>query len=981
MSELKSMKNSKFKGEDLRSRPLDNVDLTGSNLSNANLAGMTLNGTNLDKCDLREADLNGTTFINVSAKGIQAKGNWQNVTLRDSDFSGMTAKKSVFNSCVFDKVLLNKANLNRAVFDQCTITDCEMYAINAPDATFKNSKFEKSKLKESDLSCPNMDQCSFTECSFTSSDISGAVAKNVTLTNCDLEKVDLIASEFENLILKNNNMQKANFRYARGLSEEQKNQIKQAGGKVSKGLIRKALKAVFGNWTGRAIFAAILITVVATVLIYNRDPGNWPFQRLLDTANQYRQQGKTKESLQYLVILQKRYCSSDDPRCMSVLFDLASAHLELQQEEQALLLFKQLLTYEDTDDTYIARIQMTIANTLEKQGKYSEALEAIEKVFQQPGTTHLLEGFQDVLLRIAARSEYHTRIFALLDTVKKSSFDPSMIAQTEYVRASTLLAIGKRKQALKIFKSIVQMDDVASESIVRSILQMAQIYQEMGQTEKVREAHRQLRERFPEAIENITSNQFDEAQRFLEQGKSEEAKELYREIIESSPNTEIMNTARMSLASILIREENFSQAEELIKLIIDNANDDNHNRQMAEARILQAELEAYQGNHKKAAAILEKVIESNVDSDLISRAMFQISLSLRELGQYKRAIDILTKRIDRSEDGQQRFAEILNLAQLYNDMDKPKEAIKCLTKALATTESNNQIIEVLQQIVGIYKFKLNDNEKAVEQLLTFIDKYSDDLRIVIWVKIELVEIYRNNRQFAESNEILRQIAQTPFQADHIPQNITNITWGNEDPTSNITVITILKRVAQLVDARNSQGANARLALASQWLAPGSPDGEPREEIDEDDIEQAKKYAEEVIENCGDMNLVYNGMETLATIYLLKNDCKKAQQVFSRLTTLFPENRAKTLSYLGQANALARCKNIKGSLRLYQTALDECESETDCCRIASDRAQTLVFTEQVKNAIKAYQYIIENLPNCWAVGEAQQYIRQNTTENE
>lgn len=151
------------------------------------------------------------------------KGEYENCTFRDCEFSQSDLSGISFTECTFTGCNLSLAKLGQAAFKDVTFAECKLlglhfencnqflFAIDFDRCTLNLSSFYQLNLKRCRLK-----KCSLQEVDFTESDLSGAVFDHCDLTgavfeNTNLEKTDFRTAFNYTLDPEVNRMKKARF--------------------------------------------------------------------------------------------------------------------------------------------------------------------------------------------------------------------------------------------------------------------------------------------------------------------------------------------------------------------------------------------------------------------------------------------------------------------------------------------------------------------------------------------------------------------------------------------------------------------------------------------------------------------------------------------------------------------------------------------------------------------------------------------------
>ncbi len=967
--EGKSLRKSKLDGQDLRQRDLRGADLTSSSLANADLSGLDLTGAILNKANLRDAKLDGANLSGVEAKELQARGTWEKVIADGADLTGLLARKLEFNDCRFTRVNFSRANLRRVVFRRCTIDNCDFTEATAPDVSFLDCQVTDSKLVRSDLSCPTIKNTTFAGCSFTHSDLSGAVINGVSISKSDLTKADFIAGEFENVTLQENILAKANFRYARGLSEEQNAQIRAAGGRASRGWTRKAMRAVFGTWPGRIAFVVVAAGIIFAVVSHKMNPEYWPFDRLMQSATAKREARDFNSAIRFCNIMLRKHCD-DKIRCAMIKAELARTYQTAGKTNEAIKYFSEVLAYDTLDAAQLFDIEMEIVRTLAQAKKYDDALTRISALFERPeAVTHL----DSVLNQVAVMSEdeaYLDKLLSLSERFRSTLTDQTMVQQVDLTRASLLQKTGRNEESLKLLQELVNSGTAPDRVVRQALISSAEIYMRLQQPDKAAQMYRQLHDRFPDQSQDLMFARITEGQIISGQDRLSEAEKIFREVIAQATDDLPRNAAKLALANLLIRMHRFDESQKLLDGMIHDlpAGDRQHN----EATIMLASLFRQQDRPKDAIAVLEPLIKRDIDGNSISLARRELVASYRMTNRIKDAIKLIKLEIDSGTDANQKMFDLQTYADLLIADNNLPAALTALDQA-AASQTGDDAFRMQQRICDVLKNAGRLDDAAV-RLKKVVAEAGNNVPVKLWALIEQIDIARRRNQNDVANELLKQLAAIPVQAGQMPPNLLSITWSVNDE-GNQLVRAILERVIAVESADSFVGANTRLALANKLIEiPPAPPNQTPPDLTQR-LNRAEALCREVIARNTDINQIFQSYEVLGRISQQRGDMNAALAGYLEFERNIKHERVKALAALGRAITMMAWSKRDEALTYYKQAQAVCMDNMDCCRIASERAEQLVAAGRAAEAREVYLYVRDKLPNCWGYEKALKFLEQ------
>jgi len=955
---------------DLRKENLTDVDLTAAKLDRANLAGMELSGTILNKADLRQAEINNATLNKVKAIQAQVKGTWENVRCEHVDFTKLIARKWECKNCSFIGVNFSRANLRRAVFNNCTFNDCNFTEANAPDIVLNDTAIENSRFPHSDLSCPTIKNSSFTACVFNQTDLSGAAITQVVFKQCDLQKADLIAGEFSDLVLTDNTLTKANFRYARGLSEEMIETIRAGGGKASKGLFRKIGKMLFGSWPGRIIAIALLLFVLLGITHYRNNPANWSFERLMHEADLNNIQGNQAKALKLYHVLADNYCN-DEMRCANIKIGMIQTYQAMKKYDEALALIDQVLGFEYIDpmqqiDLHMHKVQVLI-DTKQNQAAVNE----IETLLVNPGISQHTESILGQLMMLTNDDSWFDIILTLLDKHKAVFIQPGEVAQVELLKAIIYEKKEHFTQAEELYLSIEAIDNAPDLTIRRAMMSLAEMYMQQNKPQQAQQTYQRLRQRFPDDVNDVLMARLHEAQIALGNGERDKAERMLREVIAEADFGIVYRTAQLSLASLLIDRRVFDEADRLLDDVLNNT--EAMEQAYADATILQANSLSRRDRHDDAIELLQPLLDQSYNintKNFIRRALVD---AYRIKGRHEEALELIRLTIENSQSEMEKATDLVTYSELLRLTGNLDEALESLEQALTfQNEANNKML--LEQRICELLQQTDRQEQALKRLQRMSTQDDLEKQQRLWALIEIMNIQRNQGNHQKVNEILNELLEMPFEQGDVPYNLLNITYSDDEEGKRL-IRAILQKVIKIEAPAEFVGATSRLTFVNQFYLQSNFGNLPEDEAKKIAVD-GEAMLREVIEQNTDFNLIFQGYELLSQIKLQMNDPQGALAVFDEMEKVQTHERTRSLALLGRAIVAVRTDNTDEGLKLYAEAAELCQNDMDCCRIKSEYAQHLIFADRKDDAKKIYQNILETLDDCWGREEAKRFLGED-----
>ena len=155
-----------------------------------------------------------------------AKGEYENCTFSDCNFSGSDLSDIKFSECEFLGCNLSLAKLTGTAFRDVTFKDCKMlglrfencnqfgFLVSFYHCTLNHSSFRKQKLKKTTYKDSKLEEVDFTESDLSSSVFDNCELTRATFESTILEKADFRTSFGYSIDLELNRVKKAKFSQA-----------------------------------------------------------------------------------------------------------------------------------------------------------------------------------------------------------------------------------------------------------------------------------------------------------------------------------------------------------------------------------------------------------------------------------------------------------------------------------------------------------------------------------------------------------------------------------------------------------------------------------------------------------------------------------------------------------------------------------------------------------------------------------------------
>lgn len=278
------------------------------------------------------------------------------------------------------------------------------------------------------------------------------------------------------------------------------------------------------------------------------------------------------------------------------------------------------------------------AESLLQRGEHPAASEAFEKLVQSakdhPSRTNWeLRGITAQYL--AGQPE---KALVRIDAIVKESKDPSVQAEARFLQGACLLKLSKPDesiaaldQSLKLSSTWGQADEV--------LLVLAQAHEAKQDKVKAKEVLERLLKEFPKSRFK-TQAEFRLGQLSAQAGKTQESIDWYQRVIVQNTDTSLRDFAKFDTAYLLIQQNQYAQAQELVLQVIDSTK----NPGLAqEAIVANAICLRQTGKLEDSIGALTKLIEQNPTKGAMVKALYELGVGLVSDSQFERAVAIFDR--------------------------------------------------------------------------------------------------------------------------------------------------------------------------------------------------------------------------------------------------------------------------------------------------------------------------------------------------
>lgn len=1019
------LRNAKLVKEDLTSRDLRGADLTGAVLSKARLAGMDLSGVKLFKANLQDAELDSARLTGAELREAKVRGDWTKVEASKADCSGILGQKWALLDCRFNETSFTKSSVRRLVVRGSTFDNCDFTKLTAPDAVMADCTFRNCRFDQADLSCPKMTGCVFENCRLADTDLSGPVIEKTMFKQCDLTKADFIAGEFKELELNASTVARANFRYARGLTPEQKEAIGAGGGKISKKRLIATLKALAGTRRGRIGSLVLLVIVAVLIILHLAQPENWSDQKLKKNIDECYQKMMINQELEdiperaiayFRVLIDRRIEEEKYGEALTQRLAMAEflfRYLEVMRnrmmnvvlsEEQSqavdlafnsmIQIFEEIENLPDLDES------MRVSYAVEKLKNMVLKLEMLAIQKRDEAYANIEEEFFTNLNRHLEKASGFHKAFELFELIgnsyilKPATYEKSVAIVTRLEQDARQANFWRRW--LPFPALLARQDSDSPISDVDFLYLEARLLDKLG---KQQEALAKLKE-----LENTPGAPDDKVRRGMmfmadlqrSLGLGNEVLATFERIRRRYPDAiNDICMSQVSEASYLQGAGRFQEATNAFQRIIDEGLCNTAQMIMAKSGI--TSIFMAQGRLEQAEAVAREVTESLEPSDpSYITAISQLSEIYLQQNRNEDARKLLEEVVRISIDPNFVNQARRKLVQVHWQNQEKEQAIELMETLLENaTDPNVKITDLvnyaemqaamdrldlaaaaLEEALGLagndQKLMLVQNYAGIlnrtgkhEQLHEFLEKLISEnpptTPLHLWARFELVIIARRDHHDQEANDLLREILRTDFQESVLPPNFLNATYA-EDPEGRALVGELLEKILAAQPASTYAGSNARLLLANRLL-------EEKTQPSAEEKERAVGFAREVIRENRDPNMMSQGYQFLAQLARRDGDKQQALQWYREMEKQHLNDRMANTAVFEQGQLLLELGEEKEGLGKMEAAYTACVDPNDCCRIAFQYGNRLAENGDRDHAREVFEYIRDQLPECWSRDEA------------
>ncbi|MCZ7582873.1 MAG: pentapeptide repeat-containing protein [Deltaproteobacteria bacterium] len=957
-------------GADFTKAKLAGADFTDADLSGAVFAGADLSGAILTGARAEGADFTGANFQKTVMGGLKAaradfsRASFRNVEAEDVDLTGAKFVGASLSRCVLTKARFvetttDEANFFRSRFDSCVFDSCSMKSMKAPATRFEKTEVRRCDFLSSDLLSLYTSETTIEACAFATADMAGMLSVQSRWRNCDFSGAELTASEFKECSFEGGSFAKSNFRYVAGLSEEQLAAVKEAGGRVSRYLFRRALKWVFLTNIGRLSFAVVVVASVASASMYYKNPANWSKEKLWERAGNAANEDRLENAIQYYEALVEKLPDGSD-QMPDAKAGLAKLYIRSSQIDKAEALIENLLNDELVLPSVRLDAMTMLGETRIRRGEYDGIRTLVGKILELPAQEDsILFSVTHINNELIPRQQF-TLVRTIVDDCLEK-FEGNIKAQSAllFSRAHAFLGANKPDDAIADLELLNTMD-IPSETRMEILTTLGGAFQAKRELDKALGYFNDLITKYPEATDKIFQARLNIAHILREKGRREEAMAIYQKLAEESENHDQKAQAANALAGLQAELGRHGEAEKILEGLLSDSGADERTR-MGTVVDLARNLQA-QGNTREALKLINKNIKETADPTLLRL----LRESRMDLNSVNGDIDVAVK------DGEYLLSQATEpwsinsyrtrLAALYERKGRLEDAVKTLAPLLTQSTNEDTLLQAYQQIFEI-NLHMNQRDRAkeiAEELVKLKDMPSLNLTGVML----LAELYAQDGDMEKAHEYLQQVMTMPVPARLPERAVSAMNLGMNDALRDDAIAIyeyFLSEIGQTGDPDSVW--MTRLYLGHLVAQKG-------------DFEGARKLYLSVFDNAANAGIQQQGGESLGNLLANNQLLDEAEQVYRSILKRWPEQQ---VTKMNAQIGLAQVENYRGrhdaAIKILADLAPACVDDNICCRIQSDLANFYRQLGDTDGLTKTYKTVVSRYPECWIAEEARAALNQ------
>ncbi len=697
-----------FSGADLSGADLSRADLRGTNLTGANLSGAKLEKADLDGADLTGATLDDASFVGTKAREAKfenvraAKSVWRDALASKSRFAGVDFREADFTGADLVETSWEKAELGGANLERSIWINAELAEVRARSANGTDIDFFLSQIRDSDFGESALTKSNWSSTRLERVDFRGAKLAHAQFSGGRHEAVDFVDAELKGAILKS----------VKGYDEAALVAFRERGAKTSSLLWLRALRTLRTNRLAQAAVAVIVASAMAYGWLWYKDPTNWSYTRLEQSAGDAVSKQDIPRAIQLYELILAKY-PHDPFRVANIRVQLANLYLGQNKLDDARRYFDLVVT--DATDrpelkASLFSAELGLADALAQERRYDDSVAAFRSFAERwnayPESSRAWERIAQIEV---LRGDIEAAEAAYLKIVDSKQYSSDAIFNANL----SLARLWKEHGAGP--KAIARLDEVLAQNVdipqraAQVLTQQIEVFVSMGDLEGAQTKLTLIKERFADQTDVILAAENAIADGEKNRGTPELAIARYERLLESAKEPVQVAGVASSLSAVLTQLGRFDDA-----------------------------LKVLDGALARVKSMPEQAQRLAVDR-------VTVLLAARRLDD---AAKLLEEMRETQKDPGARQNVSIMLAGVYRNRGEHEKARAILNEVLGESEGSAHMQATIQQTLGDIAWELNDAATAVAHYRRVFE-LTQDLNLNFNPDLNIVNVYRQSRNLAE----------------------------------------------------------------------------------------------------------------------------------------------------------------------------------------------------------------------------------------
>ncbi len=924
-------------GADLAGCKLEGADLTGADLTGVNLCGANLTGARLN-----EALLDGARLHQVKATDLSAVGcKWQKLQANGLVLHGADLARTQLSESI-----LSGADLSDADFSDAKLNAVELDGANIQHASFQNAQLDKVNLAganavEANLNLSALTDVDLSKANLSHADISNSFLERVKFTGADLTGAVFNVSEHREVDLSESQLNGSSFKSMTGYTEEQIAGLAARGAKVDKFYLRRFGRLMARNHLAQALAAVLLLAIAGGVIFYLRNPNNWSYEKLEQTAQECRNRSDFARAEELYRIVLKKYAANAS-KVASARNALGNLMLDTSRFDESAKFFRSVMKDfpDQTGAVLLAEIGLT--DILRQQRRFPEAEKALLDITQRYADhPQSIEAWDRLaaLYKLTGQADKAREIYEKI--IGQRALDENAVIRAQFDLAQMLHDERNYDQAIAKYREIIERFG-GGQAGSRALSSIIQIEVERNQLAKAQQVLDELRSRYPTETDSILDGELFFANALLNvRGREEEGLRRLRKVMADYPRTVSAIWAGKGIAEYYKRLKRWADAEAIYQKLLTDFQDNLRFRHDLMTQL--SELDVARGRPDAAIQRLDQVLKESNEPDQVRAALILYAQALAARGDLdgaRRAFHRLAERFP--EDLDARIAALTGEARLMRDARQPAQAVQLLRKIFSLTDQPGPVFSAYGEITRLYR-ETEDYAGEYLVLQEMLRRFQNDPQILPQTQLILAENLRLQDKPEDALKILRSVAN--IEAGSLPVDALNAMLAIYAAQDRMTeVAKVRDEIARRFPADTRAMLNARLETAALLWRGGKYD------------ESIAEY--QAISQAGDPAFRMQSLSALLQIYAERRLFPQAEQVYKQLTTEFADNR-ETINNanLTWASLLRFTGRGDQAIALYERLVREHKGFVQALWALDGLAQYYLEVDQFEQAAQTYRRLL------------------------